>query len=119
VFPEAISEISFRRSGGTVEYYSTGNSSPCRMISASGSPCSYNHLVLSAKAGDTIRFPGKSLEIIGNLIIGRSSAFSRQVILSQHIAGHYFGKRKYGDQKRGMVFPNSTARQITLSPGAC
>lgn len=116
VFPGSDFGNFLSASGGTVEYYSTGNSFTLPQISASGFNLDhYNHLVLSAKAGDTIRFPGKSLEIIGNLIIGRSSAFSGQVILSNTSQGDISVNGNMEIRNGVLVFPNSTARQITLS----
>ena len=89
VFPGSDFGNFLSTSGGTVEYYSTGTSFTLPEVSASGFQLDhYNNLVLSAKEGDTIRFPSKNLEVVNHLIVGRSSAFTGRVFFSNTSQGN-------------------------------
>jgi len=116
VFPGSDFGNFLSASGGTVEYYSTGTSFTLPEVSASGFQLDhYNNLVLSAKAGDTIRFPGKNLEVIHHLVVGRSAAFTGHVVFSNASQGNVSVGGNAEIRNGLLVFPNSTARQIAIS----
>jgi len=116
IFPGSDFGNFLSASGGTVEYYSSGTSFTLPEVSASGFQLDhYNNLVLSAKTGDTIRFPGKNLEVINLLIVGRSSDFTGHAIFSSALQGDVTVGGNAEIRNGWLVFPNSTTRRIAIS----
>lgn len=116
IFPGSDFGNFLSASGGTVEYYSSGTSFTLPEVSASGFQLDhYNNLVLSAKTGDTIRFPGKNLEVINHLIVGRSSDFTGHAIFSSALQGDVTVGGNAEIRNGWLVFPNSTTRRIAIS----